>query len=139
MKYIYSTPDVEVQKWYQEYRKEHGEEGLVDIDFKDDFSLLTAYTNRLLNPSDENPVNYEAWKLLLDTLRIKLALVKAQREEAERRERNRHLKSIPVADFDTAFMQVTGIALKFIPEESKGAFFSEMSMHSKNVHAKYDN
>ena len=138
MNYIYSTPDVEVQKWYQEYRQKTGDVDLIDTDFKDESGLLTAYTNRLLNPSPSNPVDYEAWKLLLDTLRVRLALVTAQRKEAERRERNKHLKSIPVADFDATFMQLAGIALKYIPESQKSAFCNEMSMHSRNVHAKFD-
>lgn len=96
---IYSSPDTQLQQFYLNYLDRYGDR-LDQMDMSNEYAFLTALLNRIQNQGEDplEQTDIELTKLLLDVVKTKLSILNSQRLEFDRKEKRKHLKTIPAED-----------------------------------------
>lgn len=147
MSYRYNLSDEEIRLAYGEVLQHLKTVEIQDTNYHEDIGLLMAQINTLMSdtrtPEEDLGINLDKWKLVIELIKLKAALIKENRIERERQqkmlERRMKLESIPLDDYRNAIAAVIGIVCKYVEPQHMSGVISELSEITAHLNSRTQN
>jgi len=136
---LYRFKDEELQVIYSKLLKDSPIELSSATDYQQEIAVLMAKVNQLLTQEAENITLHDLniWRATLETIKMKAVLIKEQRLEAERKqkqlERERKLTSIPLDAYKESLEKITSLLTQHLTLEQLTVFLPQLSQITNEI------